>query len=113
MTDESTGKRSAERKELDRLLDIRDAIENIQEHPRYPEGKAAWDEDKYYRGYCERQLGIIGESASRLSADHDYESKHPDVPWRQVKALRNILVHVYWGSDPQSLGELSTNMCQS
>jgi uncharacterized protein with HEPN domain len=88
MTDEGTG--SQERKELDRLLDIKDAIENIQGHPRYLEGKQAWDDDKYYRGYCERQLGIVGEAASRLSADFDYEIKHPDVPWRQVKALRNI-----------------------
>jgi len=103
MTEEGTGKRSQERKELDRLLDIKDAIENIQGHPRYLEGKQAWDDDKYYRGYCERQLGIIGEAASRLSADFDYEIKHPDVPWRQVKALRNILIHVYWGSDPDIL----------
>lgn len=68
MTDESREKRSAERKELDRLLDIRDAIENIQEHPRYPEGKAAWDEDKYYRGYCERRQQLPHSSHGLDSA---------------------------------------------
>jgi uncharacterized protein with HEPN domain len=106
MTYDSSGNRRPERKELDRLLDIQDDIENIQGHPRYSEGKKAWDEDKYYRGYCERQLGIIGEAAARLTADFDYEKKHSDVPWRQIKALRNILVHMYWGSDPKILWEI-------
>lgn len=105
MTNETRGKRPPERKELDRLLDVQDAIGNIQSHPRFGEApnRLAWDQDQYFRGYCERQLGIIGEAASRLSADFDYENKHPDVPWRQIKALRNILVHMYWGSDPEIL----------
>lgn len=100
MTQES-GKPSKERRELDRLLDIQEALDNIQGHPQYPSGEKAWNEDKYYRGYCERQLGIIGEAATRLTADFSYEQKHPEVPWRQIKGLRNILVHMYWGSDPK------------
>lgn len=103
MTDEPAAKRSAGRRELDRLLDIQDALENIQTHPRYGEGQKAWDEDKYFRGYCERQLGIVGEAATRLTGDFDYEKKYPDVPWRQIVGLRNILVHMYWGSDPEVL----------
>ncbi len=46
MTDEGTGKRSQERKELDRPLDIKGAIENIQGHPRYSEGKQACSRTK-------------------------------------------------------------------
>jgi uncharacterized protein with HEPN domain len=111
MSDETPAKRSAERRELDRLLDIKEAIENIQGHPRFCEGKPAWDEDKYYRGYCERQLGIIGEASTRLSADFGYDTKHPEVPWRQIKALRNILVHMYWGSDPQILWGVVEKTC--
>lgn len=103
MTEEAGAKRSQERRELDRLLDIQEALEEIQGHPRYGEGEKAWDEDKYYRGYCERQLGIIGEAATSLTRDFDYEKKHPEVPWRQIKGLRNILVHMYWGSDPKVL----------
>lgn len=103
MTEEPGVKRSQERRELDRLLDIQEALEEIQGHPRYGEGEKAWDEDKYYRGYCERQLGIIGEAATSLARDFDYEKRHPEVPWRQIKGLRNILVHMYWGSDPKVL----------
>lgn len=103
MTEEQEVKRSQERRELDRLLDIKEAIGEIQGHPRYGEGQKAWDEDKYYRGYCERQLGIIGESARSLVRDFGYETKHPEVPWRQIAGLRDILVHMYWGSDPKVL----------
>jgi len=104
MTNEPSAKRSPpERRELDRLVDIQEAIENIQGHPRYSEGQKAWDEDKYFRGYCERQLGIVGEAATSLTRDFDYEKKHPEVAWRQIKGLRNILVHMYWGSDPELL----------
>jgi uncharacterized protein with HEPN domain len=97
------------RRELDRLLDIHDAIENICEHPRHPDGKKGWDEDKYYRGYCERQLGIFGEAASCLTTDFGYEATHSEIPWRQIKALRNILVHMYWGSDPKILWNIVEN----
>lgn len=103
MTEEAGAKWSQGRRELDRLLDIKEAIGEIQGHPRHAEGQKAWEEDKYYRGYCERQLGIIGEAAASLVRDFDYETKHPEVPWRQIGGLRNILVHMYWGSDPKVL----------
>ena len=98
-----TREASKSSRDFDRLLDFPEALDDIQGHPQYPNGEQAWNEDKYYRGYCERQLGIIGEAATRLTADFSYESKHPEVPWRQIKGLRNILVHMYWGSDPKVL----------
>lgn len=106
MSDEKESKPSDERKELLRLVDIQKAVEKIQGHPRFSEGKQAWDQDEYYRGYCERQLTIIGEAASMLGVNFGYENKHPDVPWRQIKALRNILTHVYWETNQEVLWEI-------
>lgn len=106
MSDEPRDKRSIERLELDRLRDIQKAIDEIQGHPRFPEGKKAWDEDKYYRGYCERQLAILGEAASKLASEHDYETKYPETPWPLIKGLRNVLVHVYWRVDPEILWKI-------
>lgn len=91
------------RKEFHRLLDILEAISNIEGHPSFQQGADAWFADKYYRGYCERQLLIIGEAASYLSSKCSYETKYPETPWRQIKALRNLLSHEYWSSDPQIL----------
>lgn len=94
MTDGTYEKRPIERIELDRLYDIKKAIEGIEDYPRFPEGKAAWDEDKIFRIYCERLLAIIGEAASKLASEHDYEKKAPEIPWASIKGLRNVLVHV-------------------
>ncbi|HEX2224208.1 MAG TPA: DUF86 domain-containing protein [Thermoanaerobaculia bacterium] len=41
----------------------------------------------------ERSIQIIGEAANRVSSD--FRAAHPDIPWRQIVAQRNILVHEY------------------
>ncbi len=42
-------------------------------------------------------LQEIGEAASRVSAAG--RDRVPGLPWRDVIAMRNVLVHVYWGID--------------
>ena len=42
-------------------------------------------------------LQIIGEAVARLS--DSLKEKHPEVPWRQIIAMRNILVHDYFAVD--------------
>jgi uncharacterized protein with HEPN domain len=44
-----------------------------------------------------RQLEIIGEAAKRLSSQA--LSRRPDVPWRQVAGMRDVLIHNYMGVD--------------
>lgn len=41
-----------------------------------------------------RNLEILGEAASRISAQ--YRQDHPEIPWRDMIDLRNRLVHVYF-----------------
>ena len=47
------------------------------------------------RSAVAQKLMIIGEAASRLSSD--LKKRHPEVPWAEIMALRNILVHAYFG----------------
>ena len=42
-------------------------------------------------------LMIIGEAANRIPAD--LRTRYPDVPWRDLAALRNRIVHDYQGVD--------------
>lgn len=45
-----------------------------------------------------RNLEIIGEASQKIAAD--YRLSHPEFPWREMKALRNVLIHNYEGADP-------------
>ena len=45
----------------------------------------------------ERSLEIIGEAVGRL--DDAFKESHPDVPWRAIRGLRNVVAHVYWAVD--------------
>jgi uncharacterized protein with HEPN domain len=44
-----------------------------------------------------QKLAVIGEAAARVSAD--VRSRHPEIPWAEIIAFRNILVHAYFGID--------------
>lgn len=49
------------------------------------------NEEKYEA--VNRKFEIIGEAARRLSPEA--RAKFPDIPWKLVTAMRNILIHDY------------------
>jgi uncharacterized protein with HEPN domain len=44
-----------------------------------------------------RNLIVIGEACARISPE--LRERHVDVPWPDIVAFRNILVHAYFGID--------------
>lgn len=52
----------------------------------------------------ERSLGILGEAAKRVPVD--VKTRWPDVPWRALAGLRDVLVHDYFGIDLQLLAQV-------
>ena len=52
-----------------------------------------------------RQVGIIGEAASKLSAT--YRQEHDEVPWKEIIGMRNIVVHQYWEVDMDVLWDVA------
>ncbi|MFN3928994.1 MAG: DUF86 domain-containing protein [Thermoflexus sp.] len=81
------------------LRDILDAIARIE---RYAvRGREVFEQDELIQVWIFHHLQIIGEAAARLS--RDFHQAHPEVPWPQIVAMRNILVHEYFGVD---LGEV-------
>ena len=44
-----------------------------------------------------QKLAIIGEAAARIS--EELRSRYPQIPWPQIVAFRNILIHAYFGID--------------
>ncbi|RIK56577.1 MAG: hypothetical protein DCC57_03150 [Chloroflexi bacterium] len=47
----------------------------------------------------ERLLEIIGEAARHLSLE--IKTEHPDIPWRQIIDLRNVVSHEYFRVRPE------------
>ncbi len=41
------------------------------------------------------ELFVIGEASAHLPTS--LKEKHPSIPWPQIKAMRNVLAHAYFG----------------
>lgn len=48
-----------------------------------------------------RNIEIIGEAVSIIS--EDLRRKHPQIPWRKIVGMRNIVIHRYFGVDTSTL----------
>src|SRR5947208_7860227 len=51
-------------------------------------------------------LTVIGQAISRLSVE--LRERHPEVPWRQIIAVRHRIVHAYFDLDWQILWDAAT-----
>lgn len=55
----------------------------------------------------ERQLEILGEAARRLS--DEFRQTHPEINWRRIIGLRNILIHRYDEIRQQTIWKIVTS----
>jgi uncharacterized protein with HEPN domain len=44
-----------------------------------------------------KKLEIIGEAVKQVP--EEVRSKYPEIPWRSIAGMRDLLVHVYWNTD--------------
>ena len=76
-----------------RLLDILDAIEDIERYaPGQPYETAR---EELLEVWFIRHLQVIGEAAR--SVPQQVRDRAPAVPWAGIVGMRNILVHEYFG----------------
>jgi len=81
------------------LLHIRDAILQIEEYASV--GKEEFLSKSHWQDAIIRQLEIIGEASKRLSPS--VRDRTPEVPWRRICGLRDVLIHNYMGVDPEAV----------
>jgi uncharacterized protein with HEPN domain len=83
------------RSERERLLDILEAIERIEKYAE--EGKDSFEADELIQTWIVHHITIIGEACRTVS--DDFQARYANVPWADIVAMRNILVHHYFGID--------------
>jgi len=63
------------------------------------------DTDPMLRRASVNALQTIGEAAARVTDPG--RARVPSLPWGQIVATRNILVHVYWGIDADQVWKMA------
>ena len=78
---------------LDRLLHIKECMDNIQEFI----GNKTFDEfvaDKLLFYAVVKNVEIIVEATYMLTKE--FCAEHPDTPWKDIIGMRHVLVHGYY-----------------
>lgn len=83
------------RRDRDRLRDISEAIVRINE--KVPKAKEAFARSDLHQVWVLYHIQVIGEAANGISAE--FRREHPEIPWKDIIAMRHLLVHQYFGID--------------
>ena len=81
------------------LQHIFDAIKDIENYT--DGGEEVFYSTKMIQDAVIRNLEIIGEAVKNISPAIRIE--YPDIPWKQIAGLRDVLIHHYFGVDLESV----------
>jgi len=83
------------RDDTERLRDILEAIQRVQKYAA--RGRSDFERDELLQTWVVHHVQIIGEASRKLS--DGFKQRYSHLPWRQIIAMRNILVHDYFSVD--------------
>src|SRR4030067_1226835 len=76
------------------LYDILEAIQQIRTYLA-DQDEEAFKKDRKTQDAVIRNLEVIGEAAGKLPSQ--IQKDEPEIDWRKITGLRNILIHEYFG----------------
>lgn len=93
-----------------RIEHVLDAITEIEQ---YTQGQTLieFSQDSMMRFACIKQIEIIGEACNHI--DVSIREAFPEIEWRNIVGLRNLLIHEYFGVDTILIWDvITTNIPQ-
>jgi uncharacterized protein with HEPN domain len=87
---------------LDFLEDAVDAMEKAEQFISEMSYEEFKKDDKTIFAVI-RALEIIGEAIKHVP--DDFRNNYPDVPWRDISGMRDVLIHDYFGIDIETVWE--------
>ncbi|MFI5021705.1 MAG: DUF86 domain-containing protein [Alphaproteobacteria bacterium] len=90
------------------LVYLNDILDNARKLKTFAEGMSfdAFGRDEKTQYAAARALQIIGEAAKRGPVG--FRERYPDVPWRKMAGMRDVLTHQYEGISAQVLYNTAT-----
>lgn len=82
------------------LKHVRDALARIEEFTAGMEHKDFIKDIKTQDAVI-REFMVVGEAIKRLSTG--LRQKHPDIPWRRLAGVRDVLIHKYFEIDTEEV----------
>jgi uncharacterized protein with HEPN domain len=83
-----------------RLDDIVDSLELISEYVKGMD-YSSWKKDRKTIDAVIHNIEIIGEAATHIP--EEIQEQNQGIPWYQMKGMRNVLIHEYFGVDLEVL----------
>lgn len=84
--------------------DIVQSCQDILDFTKETPDAVALEKDRKTFLAVVRSLEIIGEAARQMP--RSFKEKPPEIPWREIASLRNVIAHEYFGLDKTILWDV-------
>ena len=92
-------------RDIDRLRHIAECIDRVNDFLRGKNFEEMKADVMCYHAVV-YNIMVIGEAANLLTKE--FREEHPEVPWRDIVDMRNVLVHGYFTTSPLFIWETYT-----
>lgn len=93
-------------KDRERLEHILSAIDRVLRYTKGITYEELVSNDMMYYAVV-KNIEIMGEAANMLT--NEFVSAHPETPWKQVRGMRNYIVHEYFQIDDVVVWDVVSN----